>query len=226
MAIADAGKDVIVKKTFTKPKSKIKKTKPINKAQCTICNDAKYVKSDNGGKIKCSCTIKAELKEWLDQRLQASYRGKGLELDIKADRSNLDFVLFDGIKTKTFLQLVTKDLLVSYFQKGTDTFGYYLMTGNDYTEKFVIGEANKYHTVGELFVILGLDNFNKTLHTTIYSLLVERQLKGLRTWVLTSDTKISTGSLSDLYGYSLVEFLKDSSNFSKVVKPVNKGIKR
>lgn len=211
----------IQKKKRVKKKRVTKTKHPKIKYTCERCKDSGVVLDCSSNKqIKCYCTVKLEINNWLDSRLKVIARRYGgtvlSDLNIsKTDKTHL-FRLYKGVKTDLYLKQILKHLVEQYFKKNMNTYSYELMTGNDYTEKYVVGEHHIYHRVDELFIILGLDNYNQTLKTTIYSLVTERELKGKPTWILIPDLKVATGSLTDLYGQLMVNYLKDTKNFDKV----------
>lgn len=219
MAVVDDKdqKKKVVKKRKTRPKNRKRGDKKTN-YNCPICKDSGTVYNEQKKAIKCSCLIESELRGWFDPRIKQALRGAGLKISVQEgdDLEGAD-LLFNGVNSRMFLKYVGKHLMTKYFRNNMNTFDYKVMTGNDYTEKYVVGEHIVYHNVSELFVILGFDNFNKTLGTTMYSLLNERQLKGLTTWLFVPDTSKTTASIMDLYGEQVLEYVKDHDNFYKVI---------
>ena len=201
------------KKTITN----IKKDVPKRKHLCELCSDSGTVLGAKGAMMKCSCLIKSELMGWLDTRVKQAMRGYSPQLTLKASPYDKEDLLFNGINSRQFLKTVGKHLMERYFMAGMNTYDYKVMTGNDYTEKYVVGEHSVYHNVSEVYMMLGFDNFNKTLGTTIYSLINERQLKGLKTWIFVPDTTKSTASILDLYGQNVLDYIKDKDNFYKII---------
>lgn len=208
------------KETLKRLKRKKKTTEPIKTKKihkCSKCSDSGTVISTSGKAIKCSCIIESEIKGWLDVRIKQAMRGYSPQLNLKASPLDNEDLLFNGVSSKQYLKTVGKHLLERYFRNGMNTYDYKLMTGNDYTEHYVIGDHTVYHNVSELYIMLGFDNFNKTLGTTIYSLINERQLKGLKTWTFVPDTSKSTASILDLYGQHVLDYIKDKDNFYKII---------
>lgn len=207
-----------VKKTLSKIKNKKKSETTIKKVhKCSKCSDSGTVVGTNGKAMKCSCIIESEVKGWLDVRVKQAMRGYSPQLNLKASPLDNENLLFNGVSSKQYLKAVGKHLLERYFRNGMNTYDYKIMTGNDYTEHYVIGDHTVYHNVSELYIMLGFDNFNKTLGTTIYSLINERQLKGLKTWIFVPDTTKSTASILDLYGQNVLEYIKEKDNFYKII---------
>lgn len=219
--------DGIQKKKRVKKKRVTKTKHPKIKYTCERCKDSGVVLCGSSNKqIKCHCIVKLEINNWLDCRLKVIARRYSTTVLSNLNISKTDepylFKLYKGVKTDLYLKQILKHLVEQYFKKNMNTYSYELMTGNDYTEKYVVGEHHIYHKVDELFIILGLDNYNQTLKTTIYSLITERKLKDKLTWILIPDLKVATGSLTDLYGQLMVSYLKDPKNFDKILTGAKK----
>jgi len=212
----DGKEPFVVEPTKRKKVKKKRLSKKTPKFKCEKCKDTGVLKID-GLDVKCTCVVKQELKLWLDPKLATTIRRQGmLNLGVIGKKTTLEEsinTIFRGIKLPSFFKLINHTLLREYYRRGMRTFNYALITGNDYTEDYVIGNHRKYERVEYLFLILGFDNFNQTLKTTIYSTIAYRLMNGLNTWIYVPKDADKSASFIDLYGEQLVKYIEDKHNF-------------
>jgi hypothetical protein len=209
--ISDSGK--------LKPKSKNKKLK-INKASylCDMCKDTKIIKIE-GKEVKCRCLVEREIKSWLHPTLKLLIRrATNLSINLKKHLwlKNATTVVFKRVPIKNYNSQILGYLIATYYWSYMKTTPYYILTGGDYTESYVNGDHVKYEKVPHIFLKLGVDNFNKTLETTIYTLIQKRDSLGLKTWVYV-DPYVSDSEFENLYGSSLFKYLEDKDNYDYLV---------
>jgi len=223
------GGDLVVEKSKKRKTSKKTKKPKSVKYNCPKCKDTGVMGMLSKYDVKCTCIVKKEFKRWLNPAIKNSIRsGVGLDLGVISRRWKIEIaksVLFLGFNNRGFIKYVTKALIRRYYLLGMRTFNYHMITGNEYTEAYVVGEHNKYHKTEYLYLILGMDNYNKTLETTIYALICDRELKGLTTWVQMPSVEVVTASYIDLYGVQLCNYLEEHSNFDLTVIKDGQNIK-
>lgn len=205
-----------------KRKKRVKRTKKIVwDYKCSNCKDTGLVVVRKL-KVKCGCVVRREINSWLTTPLRLTKkRALGLDLGSLAKSVPMDtntFIKITDLKTPMLLKHILKTLIRAYYLRGMETFTYSLITGNDYTERYVEGTHLRFHKSEFLVLMLGRDNHNKTLETTIHSLLMDRDLKGLKTWVVISKEGVSVSDYLNLYGRNLVDYLEDTTNFDYLLQ--------
>jgi hypothetical protein len=173
---------------------------------CKKCKDKGHVFIE-GLKVKCGCIVKKELKVWIKAPLNTYLKN----LSYKTLGEGLEKALFKNVKSTLIYKSYLKDLILLYFKKGMIPFSYYIVSGDDFTEAYTSGEHGKYRSCESLLLLLGSDNHNKTLKTTILSLILHRERKGLTTWLSVNDKHRNTSSIVDLYGAEFMDLIQDNS---------------
>ena len=190
----------------------MKKPKGALKFKCSKCEDTKTIEV-KGHKVKCSCLVKEELSKWIKPMLKRYAK----MITVTPTKSKGYKVLFRNSPIGVVFKEYTKQLLRDYYAKGMILFEYHIISGEDFTESYVKGEHNKYRSCESLVIMLGADNYNKTLSTTILSLILHRDLHQLTTWVVVNDEHRNTGSMIDLYGGELVELVDDRKFWDSII---------
>jgi len=179
-----------------------------NKEQvCPLCRGRGAVLKDGKFK-KCKCIIEKEIKSYL----------KPLEkykVNKKLDISNIDkdILFYKNVKYTSFMNRVKSFLFKKFFDGEPD---YLIVTGGEYTSYYVVGEERDFHYIDYLFLILGRDNYNQSLQTTMLTLLNDRKINNLKTWIYIYPNT-SKSKLVDLYGEEFYEFIMDKE-LQKVIK--------
>jgi len=189
-------------------KRKVKNIEPSVKYECNICCDKKVIER-NGTMQKCICVIQQELKDYLGAF------NPNLTINKNTTTNNTDRdILFEGISLNIFMSRAKSFMFKKYFQNKPL---YYLMSVTDYTGYYVVGEADDISLVDYLFLTVGRDNYNQSQLTTISTLLNQRQMNGLPTWVYIYPNTTKS-KLVEYYGKGFYELMYESKTFKRITK--------
>jgi len=178
--------------------------------KCNLCKDSGVIEV-KGVNTKCKCFIKKEITNWLSPELRVTLKKQGMK-QIDTSKEIVKHLSLGFMKTPIWHKLVLNDLIYEYFKNFLSPITYALIDGDKYTEAYVNGDHLKYHEAKNLYLTLGVDNYNKTLETTIYSLLDYRLNRDYKTWVRI-DVNSSELKMIDLYGDSVWKLLQDTDRF-------------
>ena len=154
-----------------------------NEYECFLCQDRGFIPQKDGTYIRCSCRLKKELLNYLDE-----YKDFKIKDTIKRNIDNYKTnLLFNGTDYNLFGSAVKTILAVTYLDN--PKFEYQSITGNDLangifeTDEWGSKVNNIYYDTDLLILKLGRDNINKALPDLLANLLTYRKEKKLATIV-------------------------------------------
>ena len=154
-----------------------------NEYECFLCQDRGFIPQKDGTYIRCSCRLKKELLNYLDE-----YKDFKIKDTIKRNIDNYKTnLLFNGTDYNLFGSAVKTILAVTYLDN--PKFEYQSITGNDLangifeTDEWGSKVNNIYYDTDLLILKLGRDNINKALPDLMANLLTYRKEKKLATIV-------------------------------------------
>lgn len=154
-----------------------------NEYECFLCQDRGFIPQKDGTYVRCSCRLKKELLNYLDE-----YKDFKIKDTIKKNIDNYKTnLLFNGTDYNLFGSAVKTILAVTYLDN--PKFEYQSITGNDLangifeTDEWGSKVNNIYYDTDLLILKLGRDNINKALPDLMANLLTYRKEKKLATIV-------------------------------------------
>lgn len=154
-----------------------------NEYECFLCQDRGFIPQKDGTYVRCSCRLKKELLNYLDE-----YKDFKIKDTIKRNIDNYKTnLLFNGTDYNLFGSAVKTILAVTYLDN--PKFEYQSITGNDLangifeTDEWGSKVNNIYYDTDLLILKLGRDNINKALPDLMANLLTYRKEKKLATIV-------------------------------------------
>ena len=154
-----------------------------NEYECFLCQDRGFIPQKDGTYIRCSCRLKKELLNYLEE-----YKDFKIKDTIKRNIDNYKTnLLFNGTDYNLFGSAVKTILAVTYLDN--PKFEYQSITGNDLangifeTDEWGSKVNNIYYDTDLLILKLGRDNINKALPDLMANLLTYRKEKKLATIV-------------------------------------------
>ena len=154
-----------------------------NEYECFLCQDRGFIPQKDGTYVRCSCRLKKELLNYLDE-----YKDFKIKNTIKKNIDNYKTnLLFNGTDYNLFGSAVKTILAVTYLDN--PKFEYQSITGNDLvngifeTDEWGSKVNNIYYDTDLLILKLGRDNINKALPDLMANLLTYRKEKKLATIV-------------------------------------------
>lgn len=154
-----------------------------NEYECFLCQDRGFIPQKDGTYVRCSCRLKKELLNYLDE-----YKDFKIKDTIKRNIDNYKTnLLFNGTDYNLFGSAVKTILAVTYLDN--PKFEYQSITGNDLangifeTDEWGSKVNNIYYDTDLLILKLGRDNINKALPDLMANLLTYRKEKKLPTIV-------------------------------------------
>lgn len=154
-----------------------------NEYECFLCQDRGFIPQKDGTYVRCSCRLKKELLNYLDEYKDFKIKDT-IKKNIDNYRTNL---LFNGTDYNLFGSAVKTILAVTYLDN--PKFEYQSITGNDLangifeTDEWGSKVNNIYYDTDLLILKLGRDNINKALPDLMANLLTYRKEKKLATIV-------------------------------------------
>lgn len=152
-----------------------------NEYECFLCQDRGFIPQKDGTYVRCSCRLKKELLNYLDE-----YKDFKIKDTIKKNIDNYKTnLLFNGTDYNLFGSAVKTILAVTYLDN--PKFEYQSITGNDLangifeTDEWGSKVNNIYYDTDLLILKLGRDNMNKALPDLLANLLTYRSEKKLPT---------------------------------------------
>ena len=154
-----------------------------NEYECFLCQDRGFIPQKDGTYVRCSCRLKKELLNYLDE-----YKDFKIKDTIKKNIDNYKTnLLFNGTDYNLFGSAIKTILAVTYLDN--PKFEYQSITGNDLangifeTDECGSKVNNIYYDTDLLILKLGRDNINKALPDLMANLLTYRKEKKLATIV-------------------------------------------
>lgn len=154
-----------------------------NEYECFLCQDRGFIPQKDGTYVRCSCRLKKELLNYLDE-----YKDYKIKDTIKRNIDNYKTnLLFNGTDYNLFGSAIKTILAVTYLDN--PAFEYQSITGNDLangifeTDEWGSKVNNIYYDTDLLILKLGRDNINKALPDLMANLLTYRKEKKLATIV-------------------------------------------
>ena len=154
-----------------------------NEYECFLCQDRGFIPQKDGTYVRCSCRLKKELLNYLDE-----YKDYKIKDTIKRNIDNYKTnLLFNGTDYNLFGSAIKTILAVTYLDN--PAFEYQSITGNDLangifeTDEWGSKVNNIYYDTDLLILKLGRDNINKALPDLMANLLTYRKEKKLPTIV-------------------------------------------
>lgn len=154
-----------------------------NEYECFLCQDRGFIPQKDGTYVRCSCRLKKELLNYLDE-----YKDFKIKDTIKRNIDNYKTnLLFNGTDYNLFGSAIKTILAVTYLDN--PAFEYQSITGNDLangifeTDEWGSKVNNIYYDTDLLILKLGRDNINKALPDLMANLLTYRKEKKLPTIV-------------------------------------------
>ena len=154
-----------------------------NEYECFLCQDRGFIPQKDGTYVRCSCRLKKELLNYLDE-----YKDFKIKDTIKRNIDNYKTnLLFNGTDYNLFGSAIKTILAVTYLDN--PEFEYQSITGNDLangifeTDEWGSKVNNIYYDTDLLILKLGRDNINKALPDLLANLLTYRKEKKLLTIV-------------------------------------------
>ena len=154
-----------------------------NEYECFLCQDRGFIPQKDGTYVRCSCRLKKELLNYLDE-----YKDFKIKDTIKKNIDNYKTnLLFNGTDYNLFGSAIKTILAVTYLDN--PKFEYQSITGNDLangifeTDEWGSKVNNIYYDTDLLILKLGRDNINKALPDLMANLLTYRKEKKLATIV-------------------------------------------
>ena len=154
-----------------------------NEYECFLCQDRGFIPQKDGTYVRCSCRLKKELLNYLDE-----YKDFKIKDTIKRNIDNYKTnLLFNGTDYNLFGSAIKTILAVTYLDN--PAFEYQSITGNDLangifeTDEWGSKVNNIYYDTDLLILKLGRDNINKALPDLMANLLTYRKEKKLATIV-------------------------------------------
>lgn len=151
--------------------------------ECFLCQDRGFIPQKDGTYIRCSCRLKKELLNYLDE-----YKDFKIKDTIKRNIDNYKTnLLFNGTDYNLFGSAIKTILAVTYLDN--PEYEYQSITGNDLangifeTDEWGSKVNNIYYDTDLLILKLGRDNINKALPDLMANLLTYRKEKKLATIV-------------------------------------------